>query len=113
MGSWRRKRPGRRRPVNGPRNACVAFWGVGVLGAVMTLVLLLMVAYAFPAATNASMQDMRDYVDSSSVIGRFLTNGIWIIFLFLGILGGVLHSWWKKEDVLQEGLEEWRAWRRG
>jgi len=112
MSIWRPRRRGRRRPVNGPRNACAAITGLCVLGAVMTLVVILTVAYAFPAATYASMQNMSDYYDGSTVIGKFVLNCVWIIFLFLGILAGVLHGWWKEEGILQDGLEEWREWRR-
>ena len=108
-------RPGRqrrRRPVNGPRNACVALTGLCVLGAVMVLVVLLGVAYGAPAITNQSGQNMTDHFDGSTVIGKFVLNGIWLVLLMLGVLVGVIHGWWKEDGILQAGLEEWRAWRR-
>ena len=112
MSIWRPRRRGRRRLVNGARNACVALTGLCVLGGGVALVVLTAVAYAFPAATYASGQNLTDYFDGSTVVGMFVLNGVWIIFLFLGILAGVLHGWWKKEGILQGGLEEWRQWRR-
>lgn len=111
MRSARRKWRGRRRPVNGPRNACAAFSAVGVLGGVAVLVLLLAVAYALPAVTYVSKQNMTDYFDGSTLIGKFMLNCTWIVLLMIGILIGTMHSWAKKEHVLQGGLEEWREWR--
>lgn len=111
MSFLRRRRRGRPRPVNGPRNACSVFGVLCVLGAVMSLVLLTAVAYGVPALTKQSGQNMTDHFDGSTVIGKFVLNGIWIIFLMLGILVGVLHGWWKEEGILQAGLEEWREWR--
>ena len=112
MRSWSMRRTGRRRPVNGPRNACVAFSVVGVLGGVAVLVLLLSVAYALPAATYVSMQNMTDYFDGSTLLGKFMLNCKWIIYLMIGILVGTLHGWLKEERVLQGGLEELREWRK-
>ena len=111
MRSLSTKQPGRRRPVNGPRNACAAFSVLCVLGMGTALVILTAVAYALPAATYVSKQNMTDYFDGSTLIGKFMLNVTWIVLLMIGILVGTIHGWFKKEHILQGGLEEWREWR--
>lgn len=98
-------------PEERPRAACKALTLFLVLGLAFGSVLTAAVAYALPASTYASNISLREHVESTTVLGKFLLNCTWVIFLMLGVLVGRLHTWWKEEKILQGGLEEWRRWR--
>lgn len=58
-----------------------------------------------------ALYDLHLFFEPGSLMWGMVHTNFWLLFSFLGALVGILHKWWKEEDILQRGLEEWRLWR--
>ena len=58
-----------------------------------------------------ALYDLHDLFEEGSLMWGMVHTNLWLVMWPLGALVGILHKWWKEEDILQGGLEEWRLWR--
>ena len=80
--------------------------------------LVLLVSVTFPLwwsrfLVGYALYDLHALFAEGSLMWGMVHTNFWILFALLGALVGTLHKWAREEHLLREGLNEWRAWRRG
>ena len=70
---------------------------------------ILWITWGGPLINDLVEVNLRDHFDGSTVIGKFMLNGVWLVYLLLGVLVGTIHR--ASKGLLASGLEELREWR--
>ena len=78
---------------------------IGVLMAVGAICLF------FRFLVGYALYDLHNFFEEGSLMWGLVHTNLWLVMMPIGALVGVLHKWWKDEDIYRRGLEELRLWR--